>query len=112
VVDAAGARHGVEAVVDKDRATALLAIGLGAEALVLLTDVDAVYEGWRTPGALPLRRASVDELRTHTFEEGSMGPKVEAACWFVEATGRQAHIGALGDAVAVVHGEAGTTIVR
>ena len=79
-----GRLEGVEAVIDKDRASALLARDLGAEVLALATDVDAVYTGWGAEGARPIGRTTPAELRALAFEPGSMGPKVEAACEFVE----------------------------
>jgi len=111
VVDSAGARHGVEAVVDKDLASALLARQLGADLLLLLTDVPAVEFDWGTPKARPVRSVTTAELAQQHFEAGSMGPKIEAASSFVRSTGGRAAIGALADAVAVVAGTAGTTIV-
>jgi carbamate kinase len=105
-----GAVHGVEAVVDKDRAAALLAERLGADALLLLTDVPRVVAGWGTPGAVELDRATPAQLRGETFAAGSMGPKVEAACRFAERTGGLAAIGALDDAEAILAGRAGTQI--
>jgi carbamate kinase len=105
-----GALRGVEAVIDKDRAAALLAERLDADALLLLTDVDAVVLGWGTPEARPLRTATVAELREHAFVPGSMGPKIEAACRFVERTGGRAAIGALDMAPATLAGRAGTAI--
>lgn len=110
-LDAEGTIEGVEAVIDKDLASALLASQLGADRLLLLTDVDAVYEGWDTPDARPIRRATVAELRARTFAPGSMAPKVEAACRFAE-TGGIASIGALEDAQAMLVGAAGTTVTR
>jgi carbamate kinase len=101
---------GVEAVVDKDLTASLLARALDADTLLLLTDVDAVYADFGTPDARPLRRTTVGELRSERFAAGSMGPKVEAACRFVEATGRPAAIGRLEDAEAVLSGDAGTTV--
>jgi carbamate kinase len=112
VQDAYGARHGVEAVVDKDLATALLAEQLGADLLVLLTDVTAVELDWGTPNARVLHETTVGELRRHEFAAGSMGPKVAAATAFVAKTGLPAAIGALRDAAAVVHGTAGTRITH
>ncbi len=105
-----GGLHGVEAVIDKDLGAELLARGLGADILLMLTDVDCVQLDWGTPDAQPLRRATPAELRAHTFAAGSMGPKVEAACRFVERTGGIAAIGALHDAARIVAGEAGTLI--
>jgi carbamate kinase len=109
-ITADGAVHGVEAVVDKDRAAALLAECLGAEALLLLTDVPRVVAGWGTPVAVELDRATPAQLREETFAAGSMGPKVEAACRFAERTGGLAAIGALEDAEAILAGRAGTRI--
>lgn len=110
VVDSDGSRHGVEAVVDKDRSSALLARRLDADALLLLTDVPAVEEGWGTPQAHAIERARADELRSMRFAPGSMGPKVSAACWFATTTGKIAGIGALGDAAAILRHEAGTIV--
>jgi len=112
VVDAHGFRHGVEAVVDKDLTTALLAEELGADLLVLLTDVAAVEADWGTPDARPLHETTVRELKEYQFAPGSMGPKVAAASSFVTNTGNPAAIGALADAAAVVNGTAGTIIRR
>lgn len=106
-----GGYLGVEAVIDKDLSAALLARELDAHVLVMLTDIDAVYLGWGTSAARPLRVATPDRLSGHGFAEGSIGPKVEAARRFVEATGRRAAIGSLGDGVDVAAGEAGTQIV-
>jgi len=110
VEDAHGVRRGVEAVVDKDRASSLLAERLAADLLVLLTDVANVEVGWGTPNARPLRETTVAELRGYDFAEGSMGPKVEAVIAFVEHTGRPAVIGSLFEAEAVVRGHAGTWV--
>ena len=101
---------GVEAVIDKDLTAALLAERLGAEQLLLLTDVAAVERDWATPRARPIHRATPEELRTIDFAAGSMGPKVEAACRFVERTGGTAAIGSLDDAAAVAGGGAGTHV--
>jgi carbamate kinase len=110
-VGADGRLRGVEAVVDKDLTAALLARRLDADLLLMLTDVDAVHLEWGRTGDHPLRGAAVDQLRAMTFASGSMGPKVEAACRFVEATGRNAAIGALADASAIVRGDAGTMVL-
>jgi carbamate kinase len=110
VRDDTGALRGVEAVVDKDLTAALLGRDLAAEALVILTDVDAVEDGYGTPQARPIHRATPGELRARTFPAGSMGPKVEAACRFVEATGGMAAIGRLDDAEALLDGKAGTIV--
>ena len=111
VVDSAGARHGVEAVVDKDLTSALLARHLSADLLVLLTDVPAVEVGWGTPESRPLGTVDPAELGGYEFAAGSMAPKVEAALSFVRSTHRPACIGALADAAAIVGGTAGTRIV-
>jgi carbamate kinase len=110
VADATGALRGVEAVVDKDLTAALLARALDADALLLLTDVDAVIDGFGTPEARPIRRATPGQLRARSFPAGSMGPKVEAACRFVEATGQMAAIGRLDAAGALLDRAAGTII--
>lgn len=104
------ALRGVEAVVDKDLAAALLAIELRADALLLLTDVPAVQEEFGTPQASPIRRATPAWLRTRTFPPGSMGPKIEAACRFAEATGNMAAIGRLSDAQELLAGTTGTIV--
>ncbi|MEZ5100900.1 MAG: carbamate kinase [Thermoleophilia bacterium] len=110
VVDRDGALAGVEAVVDKDLAAELLARTVDADALLLLTDVAAVERDFGTPAAEPIREATVAGLRAAAWAPGSMGPKVEAACRFVEATGGLAAIGALEDAPAVLAGERGTRV--
>jgi carbamate kinase len=110
VVDRDGRLHGVEAVIDKDRAAALLAYGLNADALLLLTDVAAIERDHGTANAAPIARATPAELRALALPDGSMGPKAEAAAWFAEATGSRAAIGALRDAEAVLRGRAGTTV--
>ena len=93
VDDGNGGHRGVEAVIDKDLCSALLATDLGADVLVLATDVDAVYEGWGTPRRRAYGSVTPAALRGGDFAAGSMGPKVEAACRFVEATGGRASIG-------------------
>jgi carbamate kinase len=108
---AAGKRLvGVEAVIDKDLASALLAIDVGADLLAIITDVDAVYSGWGTPDQHAIRQASPASLAGSEFAEGSMGPKVRAACEFVERTGKRAVIGSIAETEALVRGEAGTVI--
>lgn len=101
---------GVECVIDKDLATELLARELGADLYVMLTDADAVYEGWGTPQQRAIRRASPDALSAMQFAAGSMGPKVDAACRFARATGKRAAIGELSQLGRILAGEAGTTI--
>lgn len=110
VHDDAGGLRGVEAVIDKDLSAALLATQLGAGALLILTDVHAVADDYGTPAARPIRRATTAQMRSRAFPAGSMGPKVEAACRFADATGGMAAIGWLGDAEALLAGEAGTII--
>jgi carbamate kinase len=102
--------RGVEAVIDKDLAAALLARELGADILLLLTDVDGVYEGWGTSDARRIEQAAPSELRAMTLPAGSMGPKVEAACRFVDGGGRFAVIGSMDDSLRLVRGEAGTVV--
>lgn len=105
-----GSLAGIEAVIDKDLASALLGRQLGADHLLLLTDVDGVYLGWRTPAARAIARAAPTALRSNDFAPGSMGPKIEAAIGFVAETGRPASIGRLEDAILILKGAAGTTI--
>ncbi len=106
-----GAIRGLEGVIDKDLASALLARELKADALVMLTDVEAVYDGWGTAQARPIARTTPAALRAKAFAPGSMGPKVEAACRFVEAGGHFAAIGTLAAAPAIVRQEAGTIVL-
>ena len=101
---------GVEAVIDKDLASALLAAEIQADVLAIVTDVDAVYTGFGTPEAAAIRRATPAALLDTEFAAGSMGPKVQAACKFVEETGGLAAIGSIKDAAALVRGEAGTVV--
>jgi carbamate kinase len=101
---------GVEAVIDKDLASALLAIDLEADVLAIVTDVDAVYERWGTDAQRPIRYATPTSLASSEFAAGSMGPKVRAACQFVERTGKRAAIGSIADTAALVRGEAGTIV--
>ena len=103
---------GVEAVIDKDWCTALLAREIDADLYVMATDVDGVYLDWGTPEARKIDRATPDELETYDFAAGSMGPKVAAACAFARATGNRAAIGALADIEAIVAGEAGTNVEK
>lgn len=112
VVNGSGLVHGVEAVIDKDRSAALLATCVGADGLLLLTDAPGIYADFDTPRQRLLREIPFEELRALSFDEGSMGPKVEAACDFVERGHGFAAVGALADAAAVVAGRAGTRITR
>lgn len=110
VDDGAGGHRGVEAVIDKDLGAELLARDLGAELLVLATDVEAVFLDWGTSEQRALRDTTPAELRRHEFPAGSMGPKVEAVCRFVEAGGPRAAIGSLEQLEALVAGSAGTQV--
>jgi carbamate kinase len=101
---------GVEAVIDKDLASAVLAADLDADALLIITDVDAVYTGWGTPQQAAIRHATPAELTGSEFAEGSMGPKVKAACQFAERGRGFAAIGSIDDAGALLSGTAGTTV--
>jgi carbamate kinase len=105
-----GAIHGVEAVIDKDLAAALLAVELEADGLLFLTDVDAIYLNWGSPAAQPLSEVTPQQLRHYSFAPGSMGPKVEAACRFVDTTGGFAGIGRLEDGAKILAGEVGTRV--
>jgi carbamate kinase len=105
-----GRLQGVEAVVDKDLTASLLARDIGADALMLLTDVAAVEADYGTDHARPIRFANPGELRAQRFPAGSMGPKVEAACRFVESTDGRAMIGGLGRAVELLAGTCGTIV--
>ncbi len=102
--------HGVEAVIDKDLASELLARDLDADLFIMATDADAVYLDWGKPEARGIKLASPAAMQGYEFAAGSMGPKVAAACQFAERTGKAAAIGALADLPAILEGEAGTTI--
>lgn len=88
----------------------LLAQALDADALLLLTDIEAVQDGFGTADARPIHQATPAQLRARGFPAGSMGPKVEAVCRFVEATRKMAAIGRLADAQALLDGTAGTIV--
>lgn len=103
--------HGVEAVIDKDLCSALLAENLDADLLVIATDVEGVYKGWGTPDQELLSTLKVSEIDELNLAAGSMGPKVEAARNFAQHTGKRAVIGALADIEDLVLGKAGTTVV-
>jgi len=102
---------GVEAVIDKDLASAVLAADLHADALLIITDVDAVYTDWGTPHQSAIRLATPANLTHARFAEGSMGPKVRAACEFVEHGGELAASGSIDDAPALLAGTAGTRVM-
>ena len=108
--DEHGRLHGVEAVIDKDLAAALLAEQLDADLLIIATDVDGVYTNWGTPDQRRLGRVTPDELAALRLPAGSMGPKVHAACGFATATGNEAVIGSLNDIARIVVGGAGTRV--
>ncbi len=109
-----GRLEGREAVVDKDLAAVVLARAVAADGLLLLTDVDAVYGGWGTPDAAPIRRMTVEEalrgLDDGAWPSGSMAPKIRACAEFVRSGGRFAAIGSLDQAAAVLWGRSGTRI--
>ncbi|HEX6457800.1 MAG TPA: carbamate kinase [Thermoleophilaceae bacterium] len=111
VTERQGVLRGVEAVIDKDLAASLLAAELGADALLLLTDVPGVQQQFGSPDARPIAEVTTDELRKMDLPAGSMRPKAEAACRFVERTGRLAVIAALDDAALALDGYAGTRVV-
>jgi carbamate kinase len=102
--------YGVEAVIDKDLASALLSRELDAEMFVMLTDVANVYTDFGTPQQQSILAAHPDALEQLDFAEGSMGPKIQSACQFVRETGKQSAIGKLSDLTGIMSGEAGTLI--
>ena len=108
--------EGLDAVVDKDRVSAILASQLEAEVLMILTNVDAVFEGWGTPQARPIRRMTVEQaeqmIAGGSLDAGGMKPKIEAAAGFVSRGGMRAIIARLSDGPAALRGETGTTIMR
>jgi carbamate kinase len=108
--DERGDLQGVEAVVDKDLTSAVLAEALDADVLLVVTDVEHVLRDFGTPDAAPILRETPAGLRSLDFAAGSMGPKVDAVCRFVELTGSMAAIGSLDDAVAILAGESGTIV--
>ena len=101
---------GIECVIDKDLASELLARELDADLFIMLTDADAVYADWGKPTQKAIRLGSPAAFAAMSFAAGSMGPKVDAACRFVSATGKRAAIGALADLSKIIAGQAGTTI--
>lgn len=112
VVVAADGRSlaGVDAVIDKDLCSGLLALGLQAECLVIVTDVASVFLDWGTPGQRAVGKVTPQALSMQSFAAGSMGPKVQAACEFVLATGKRAVIGSLDQIEAMLAGTAGTQV--
>ena len=105
-----GMVSGVEAVIEKDQVAALLASKIGASVLLFLTDVDAAYEAWGTNFKRPIRETMPEPLRKMSFAAGSMKPKIEAACRFVEAGGGVAGIGLIEDAALILEGRRGTVV--
>jgi carbamate kinase len=101
---------GVEAVIDKDLASGLLAKELEADLYIMATDVDGVYTGWGTPDQRRLDRVTAAEITATAFAAGSMGPKVAAAAEFARGTGRRAAIGSLDQIEGLVAGTAGTSV--
>ena len=114
VVREDGRFRGVDAVIDKDRASALLAMALAVDMLVFSTDADHIYLRFKQPAQCALHRVHADELRTYydagEFPPGSMGPKVQAAMQFLQAGGREAVVTSLEDLAEAVTGQAGTHI--
>jgi len=102
---------GIEAVIDKDLASELLARELGADVFVMATDVEGVYLDYGTPQQRLFTEVTTSELKDQKFAAGSMGPKVAAAIQFVELTGHRAAIGTLSDIEGIVNGEKGTNVV-
>lgn len=110
VVEKADGYHGIEAVIDKDLSAALLASQIHADALLILTDADAVYLDWGKPTQRPLAQVTPEQLREMQFDAGSMGPKVTACTEFVSHCHGIAGIGSLADGQAILAGEKGTLI--
>jgi carbamate kinase len=108
--------EGLDAVVDKDRVSSILGTQLGAEVLMILTNVDAVFEGWGTAAARPIPRMTVEQAESMiaggSLDAGGMKPKVEAAAAFVQRGGKRAIIARLSEGPAALRGETGTTIMR
>ncbi len=103
--------EGVEAVIDKDLASSLLARELDADLFIMATDVDGVYTDWGTPAQARIGRATPDQLDAMDLPAGSMGPKVDAAVEFVAATGKRSAIGSLEQIDGLVEGSGGTQVV-
>jgi len=116
VVSDHGELHGVEAVIDKDRASALLAAELGVDWFIISTDTDYVYLNYKKPGQTPLRLVTAEEMKKYLldgqFPPGNMGPKVESVLRFLESGGREAVITSFEHLCEAVMGSAGTHIVR
>ncbi len=110
VVEKDGAYEGFEAVIDKDMTAALIAEEIGAEHLLILTDGTHVCLNWGKPDEEKLHNVSTEEMKSYQFPAGSMGPKVDACCRFVQNTGKHGHIGDLHHAVDIIKGDSGTHI--
>ena len=110
--DKDGKLVGAEAVIDKDLASSVLAASLDADLFVIATDVDGAYINWGKPDQKKIVQSDPKSLREFGFAKGSMGPKVEAACRFVEKTGKTAVIGALSEIDQILAGKAGTRVVK
>ncbi len=110
IADQNGARHGVEAVIDKDRCAALLAHEIQADLLVIATDVPTVFADWGLPTQRPILRAHPDELSALHFAAGSMQPKIEASCAFAHTPNQRAVIGALTALEQLINENVGTLI--
>ncbi|MEZ9720269.1 carbamate kinase [Vibrio splendidus] len=110
VIEKAGAYFGFEAVIDKDMTAALIAEEIGAEHLLILTDGTHVCLDWGTPREEKLENVSVKEMKGYNFPAGSMGPKVDACCKFVQNTGKHGYIGDLSCALEIIEGTSGTHI--
>lgn len=108
--DQKGQLIGAEAVIDKDLASSLLAISVNADLFVIATDVDGVYTDWGKPSQSLIRQIDAISLRKLTFARGSMAPKVEATCRFVEKTGKAAIIGSLDQIEKIIDGKSGTLV--
>lgn len=112
VIEKDGAYVGFEAVIDKDMTAALIAEQIGAEHLLILTDGTHVCLNWGTPQEQKLENVTVEQMKQYTFPAGSMGPKVDACCQFVENTGKNGHIGVLSCALEIIEGKSGTHVQR
>lgn len=109
--DEEGRLRGAEAVIDKDLASSVLAADLDADLFIIATDVDGAYLDWGKPEQRRIAQADPKSLRAYGFAKGSMGPKVEAACRFVEKSGKTAVIGALDKIDEILAGRSGTRVV-
>ncbi|MFV0574613.1 MAG: carbamate kinase [Vibrio sp.] len=112
VMEKDGKLVGVEAVIDKDMSAAYLAHQLKADALLILTDADAVYTNWGKPEQQALHATTPKHLANFQFDEGSMGPKIAASCEFIKQGGKIVGIGALQDGLRILEGQAGTCITE